>query len=100
MTFKEIKTNAIYCEDCIKGMERIPDGSVDAVITDPPYGITSNAWDIAPPMEDLWKQIWRVLKPNGVAVIFGQEPFASKMRLSSGYFRYDWIWAKTTGGAS
>jgi len=84
----------LYCEDCITGMAAIESGSVDAVITDPPYGITDNEWDVAPPLEEMWRQFWRVLKPNGVVAIFGQEPFASRLRLSSGHFRYDWIWRK------
>ena len=90
-----IKLDTIYNEDCLLGMQRIPDGSVNAIITDPPYGTTDNKWDIAPNIEEMFRQFWRVLKHNGALLIFGQEPFASLVRLSSGHFRYDWIWEKS-----
>ena len=92
-----IELDTIYNEDCLQGMKRIPDGSVDAVICDPPFGTTDNVWDNALPFDKLWEQYWRILKPNGAVVLFGQEPFASHCRLSTPYFRYDWIWRKTMG---
>ena len=92
-----IELDRIYNMDCLEGMKAIPDGSVDAVICDPPFGTTDNEWDKALPFDELWEQYWRILKPNGAVVLFGQEPFASHCRLSTPYFRYDWIWRKTMG---
>ena len=87
----------IYNMDCLEGMKQIPDGTIDAVICDPPFGTTDNEWDVALPFDQLWEQYWRILKPNGVVLLFGQEPFASKARLSTPYFRYDWVWRKPQG---
>ena len=92
-----IELDKIYNEDCMEGMKRIPDGSVDAVICDLPYGTTNCAWDEVLPFNRLWEQYWRMLKPSGAVLLFGQEPFASRCRLSTPYFRYDWIWRKTMG---
>jgi site-specific DNA-methyltransferase (adenine-specific) len=76
-------------------MKRIPDGSVDAIITDLPYGTTSCAWDSVIPFEPLWEQYRRVCKPNAAIVLFGSEPFSSALRMSNmEMYGYDWIWQK------
>jgi site-specific DNA-methyltransferase (adenine-specific) len=81
--------------DCLELMKLIPDGSVDFILTDPPYGTTACKWDSVIPFEPMWEQIWRVLKPNGVVALFGSEPFSSNLRVSQlKYFKYDWIWEK------
>lgn len=81
--------------DCLKLMKNIPDGSIDLILTDPPYGTTSCKWDTIIPMEPMWKEIWRVLKDDGVCALFGNEPFSSKLRMSQiSKWRYDWIWKK------
>jgi len=88
--------------DCLELMKIIPDGSVDMILTDPPYGTTACKWDNVIPFESMWQQIWRVLKPNGACLLFGSEPFSSALRMSQiKRFRYDWIWDKgrTTGFA-
>ena len=81
-------------------MKRIPDGSIDCVITDPPYGTTACKWDSVIPLEPMWNELKRIIKPNGAIVLFGQEPFSSVLRLShiKGY-KYDWIWDKVKQGA-
>jgi site-specific DNA-methyltransferase (adenine-specific) len=77
-------------------MAEIPDGSVDLVLTDPPYGTTACSWDAVIPLEPMWSQVRRVLKPAAPAVLFGQEPFSSLMRASNlGQFKYDWYWRKS-----
>ena len=77
-------------------MKRIPDGSVDCIISDLPYGTTACAWDSVIPFEPLWEQFKRVTKPNAAIVLFGQEPFSSALRMSNiDWFRYDWYWKKT-----
>jgi len=81
--------------DCLDLMKDIPDGSVDAIITDPPYGTTACKWDSVIPFEPMWAQLDRVIKPNGAIVLFGSEPFSSFLRCSNiKNFKYDWIWDK------
>jgi len=82
--------------DCLEKMKEIPDGSVDMILADLPYGTTMSCkWDIVIPFEPLWEQYWRVLKNNGVIVLFGREPFTSFL-ISSNVkdYRYSWIWKK------
>jgi len=81
--------------DCIEEMSKIPDGSIDAVITDPPYGTTQCKWDSVIPFEPMWTQLKRVIKPNGAIVLFGAEPFSSALRMSNiKMYKYDWVWKK------
>ena len=82
--------------DCLEGMKQIPDGSVDAVICDLPYGTTSCTWDSVIPFDKLWEQYKRICKPNAAIVLFGAEPFSSKCRLSNlDWYKYDYTWVKT-----
>ena len=82
--------------DCIEGMKQIPDGSIDCVICDLPYGTTDCKWDSVIPFEPLWEQYRRVVKPNGHVVLFGSEPFSTMVRMSNlDWYKYDWIWKKT-----
>lgn len=84
--------------DCLELMKNIPAGSVDLVLTDPPYGTTQCKWDSVIPFEPMWEQIWRVTKPNAAVCLFGSEPFSSTLRISAlKYFKYDWVWEKTQG---
>ncbi|HUV59133.1 MAG TPA: site-specific DNA-methyltransferase [Desulfatiglandales bacterium] len=81
--------------DCLEEMSSIPDGSVDMVLTDPPYGTTACKWDSIIPLEPMWAQLKRVIKPNGAIVLFGSEPFSSALRISNiKNYKYDWIWDK------
>jgi len=81
--------------DCLERMREIPDGSVDMVFADLPYGTTQCRWDVMIPFEPLWKEYWRVSKPAGVVALFGSEPFSSQLRNSQlEHFKYDWIWDK------
>lgn len=83
--------------DCLEVMVDIPDGSVDAVIADPPYGTTACKWDAIIPLEPMWAQLKRVIKPNGAIVLFGSEPFSSVLRVSNiKEYKYDWVWNKIT----
>ncbi|HSH51970.1 MAG TPA: site-specific DNA-methyltransferase [Bacteroidales bacterium] len=67
----------------------------DAIITDPPYGITVCRWDSVIPFDEMWKRLNKLIKPNGAIVLFGSEPFSSALRISNlKMFRYDWIWEK------
>ena len=90
-----MKLDRIYHEDCLDGMKRIPDGSVDMILTDPPYGTTNNQWDRRLPFEPLWAQYLRICKENAAIVLFGQNPFAAELIMSQPkLFRYEWIWEK------
>jgi len=81
--------------DCLEVMKGIPDGSVDAIITDPPYGSTQNKWDSVINLELMWAEIWRVLKPNGACLLFSMNPFTAKLISSQiKYYKYEWIWVK------
>lgn len=81
--------------DCLEVMKSIPDGSIDAIITDPPYGTTACKWDSVIPFEPMWEQLNRIIKPNGAIVLFGSEPFSSALRMSNiKNYKYDWIWNK------
>jgi len=81
--------------DCLEVMKDIPDSSVDAIITDPPYGTTACKWDSVIPFEPMWEQLNRIIKPNGAIVLFGSEPFSSALRMSNiKNYKYDWIWEK------
>ena len=76
-------------------MKNIPDGSIDAIITDPPYGITACKWDIIIPFELMWERLNKLIKPNGAIVLFGREPFSSALRMSNiKNYKYDWVWKK------
>ena len=69
--------------DCLERMKEIPDGSVDLILTDPPYGTTDCKWDSVIPLEPMWEQLKRIIKPNGAIVLFGSEPFSSFLRMSN-----------------
>lgn len=84
--------------DCLEVMKDIPDGSIDLILCDLPYGTTACKWDIIIPFDKLWEQYNRIIKDNGVIVLFGSEPFSSKLRLSNlKMYKYDWVWNKKTG---
>ena len=82
--------------DCLERMKEIPDGSVDMVQTDPPYGTTACKWDGIIPFEPMWEQLKRIIKPNGAIVLFGSEPFSSALRMSNiKNYRQDLVWKKS-----
>ena len=86
----------LYNNDCIKQMKEIPDNSVDLILCDLPYGNTKCKWDIIIDVDELWKQYRRIIKkPSGVIVLFGQQPFTSRL-IAGNYewFKYNIIWKK------
>ena len=109
-----IELDHIYNMDCTEGLALIPDGSVDCIIVDPPYGTmrgygksvadydeTRHDWDIALPTEWLFESFGRVLRRNGMAIIFSQEPYTSQLRTTKGTwleFCYPMIWRKDRPG--
>ena len=81
--------------DCLELMKDIPDGSIDMILCDLPYGTTKCSWDVLIPFEPLWEQYNRVIKDNGVICLFGQEPFSSFLRVSNiNNYKYDIYWEK------
>lgn len=85
-----------YNMDCLEGMKLLDDKSIDMIFTDLPYGITQNSWDTIIPLDKLWEQYCRIIKDNGVILLFGSEPFSSHLRLSNlQMYKYDWIYQKT-----
>lgn len=93
-----VKLNRIYNEDCLEGMKRIPDGSIDMILCDLPYGTTMNKWDTVIPFEPLWEQYERIIKDNGAIVLTASQPFTTKLIESNfDLFRYELIWDKTFG---
>ncbi len=90
-----IEIDKIYNEDCLVGMSRIDDNSIDCIVTDLPYGTTQNHWDIVIPLDKLWEQYKRVCKPNAAIILFSQQPFSAQLIVSNPtMFRYEWIWIK------
>lgn len=90
--------NTIFNMDCLEGMRLLPDGCIDMVLCDLPYGTTACKWDTCIPFEPLWEQYHRLVKPSGAIVLFGSEPFSTALRHSNlKEFRYDWIWEKEQG---
>lgn len=93
-----MEINKIYNEDCLEGMAKIPDGSIDCIICDLPYGTTACKWDNVIPFEPLWEQYKRVIKDNGAIVLTASQPFTSALVMSNPkMFRYEWIWIKNRG---
>lgn len=81
--------------DCLELMSDIPDSTIDAIICDPPYGTTPIEWDNVLDFTNLWEQYNRIVKPNGVIILFGQEPFSTYVRMSNiKDYKYDWYWEK------
>lgn len=88
--------NNLFEEDCIECMKRIPDASIDMILCDLPYGMTQNKWDSYIPLDLLWEQYLRIIKPNGAIVLTSQGLFTAKLIISQQkYFKYKWIWEKS-----
>jgi hypothetical protein len=84
--------------DCLSLMADIPDGSIDMILADLPYGTTACKWDTIIPLEPLWAHYKRVIKRNGAIVLTASQPFTSALVMSNPQmFRYQWVWEKTRG---
>lgn len=85
----------LRCGDCLELMKQIPDGSIDMILCDLPYGTTACKWDTVIPFEPLWAQYKRIIKKNGAIVLFGSEPFSTELRHSNlKMYKYDFYWKK------
>jgi site-specific DNA-methyltransferase (adenine-specific) len=83
--------------DCLDLMKNIPDKSIDMILCDLPFGVTSrNKWDVVIPFEPLWEQYKRIIKDNGAIVLHSQQPFTSKLIMSNlKMFKYSLVWSKS-----
>lgn len=82
--------------DCLERMKEIPDGSVDMVMCDPPYGTTACKWDSIIPLKPIWEQLKRIIKPNGAIVMTAAQPFTTTLIASNmNMFKYCWVWEKS-----
>ena len=83
--------------DTLKQMATLPDGCVDMILCDLPYGTTACKWDTVIPFEPLWEQYKRLVKPRGAIVLFASQPFTSALVMSNpDGFKYSWVWEKNT----
>ncbi len=90
--------HSLHVGDCLDIMPTLPAQSVDAIIADPPYGTTACKWDSVIPLDAMWRELKRVIKPNGAIVLFGAQPFTSVLVTSNlDWFKYCWTWDKRTG---
>ena len=93
-----MKPIELWHGDCLELMKNIPDGSVDLVLTDPPYGTTACKWDSVIPFEPMWEQLNRIVKADGAICFFCAQPFTSALIGSNiKKFKHHWIWKKNRG---
>jgi site-specific DNA-methyltransferase (adenine-specific) len=94
----QLPFNTIILGDCLEKMKDIPDGAVDCIICDLPYGTTSNKWDSVIPMDHLWAEWKRICKPGTPIILFTQMPFTITVGASNiKQLRTEWIWQKPQG---
>ena len=93
-----MELNKIYNEECLIGMQRIPDKSIDMVLCDLPYGTTSNKWDAVIPFEGLWSAYNRICKDTAIIALTASQPFTSALVMSNPkMFKHEWVWIKNRG---
>ena len=96
MKYPDDFINKVINDDCLKVMPNIPDKSINAIITDLPYGTTSCHWDTIIPFKPLWEQYKRIIKDNGAIVLTASQPFTSALVMSNTrWFKYEWVWEKS-----
>jgi len=88
--------NQVIQGDCLEVMKHFPDGSIDMILCDLPYGTTQNKWDSVIPFDKLWKEYERIIKENGAIVLTSQGIFTAKLILSNEkLFKYKIVWIKS-----
>jgi len=98
LTKQRFPSGVLFLGDCLKVMPRIPEGFVDAVITDPPYGTTQCKWDAVVPFEPMWSELLRVTSADSAICLFAQNPFSAALISSNpSMFKYNWVWEKPQG---
>jgi site-specific DNA-methyltransferase (adenine-specific) len=87
--------------DCLQEMAKLPEGSIDLVLTDPPYGTTMCKWDTVIPFEPMWEQLKRVTKKNKAIVMMATQPFTAALVMSNPkWFKHEWVWHKSKSGSA
>lgn len=87
----------LFKGDCLELMKNIPEGSVDMILCDLPYGTTACKWDTILPFDKLWDQYERIIKTNGAIVLTAAQPFTSALGFSNiKLLRYEWVWEKSS----
>ena len=95
MKYQDIKNGRFYWEDCFDAMKEIPDGVIDMILCDLPYGTTQNKWDSVLPLDKLWAEYWRVCKSNAAIVLTAAQPFTSFLIVQQiDNYKYSWVWDK------
>lgn len=90
-----LEINKIYNEDCLEGMKKIEDKSIDMILCDLPYGTTKCRWDNIIPLDKLWEEYKRIIKDEGTIVLTGSQIFTTLViEKNKEMFRYEWIWVK------
>jgi site-specific DNA-methyltransferase (adenine-specific) len=98
MSIDKMELNKIYLEDCFETFKKIPDKSIDLILTDPPYGVTACKWDIVPDLDRLWIELKRIGKDNCAYVFTSSQPFTTDLINSNRmWFKYEWVWDKIQG---
>lgn len=88
--------NALFEGDCLEILPFFPDHCIDLILCDLPYGTTQNKWDSVIPLDILWQQYKRVIKPGGVIVLTSHGIFTAKLMLSNErWFKYKIVWEKS-----
>lgn len=88
--------NSVIEGDCIEVMRHLPNGCIDMVLCDLPYGTTQNKWDSIVPLDELWAEYKRIVKPNGAIVLTSQGLFTAMLIMSQPkMFKYKWVWEKS-----
>lgn len=88
--------NRLFEGDCLEYMKNIPAGSIDMILCDLPYGMTQNQWDCYIPLDKLWKEYNRIIKPDGAIVLTSNGVFTAKLILSQpNIYKYKWVWEKS-----
>ena len=94
----DVKTENLWLMhgNCLDRMKEIPDSSISMILADPPYQMTQNSWDCLIDVEQMWAELKRVIKPSGAILLFGSQPFTTKLAASNmSWLRYMWYWRKS-----
>lgn len=86
----------LWLGDCLELMKNIPDKSIDMILCDLPYGTTACKWDSVIPLDLMWKQLKRIIKPNGAIVMTASQPFTTNLINSNIHgYSHNWVWIKS-----
>ena len=90
-----LEIDKIYNEDCLEGMKKIDDGTIDFVCTDLPYGLIDCVWDKRIDLQKFWQEVRRILKPQSSAAMFASSKFIFELAQSNWqWYKYKWVWIK------